>query len=319
MDGEGSVLMIEDPLFAGTLPPSHTDDPMIDSDDPPEVDFDQPYRGELGFGRWGRYRRPHPITGEIMEFTRCSTVAAAVQSTFALDRWQRGRLIKGLADRPDLVELAQGIEVDDMRALEKISDRAQESAGVHTGADKGTALHRFAELLDGGRRVSRMISEKNQNDLDAYRDALDRNGLIVRPDLMERVVWVDDLEVCGRLDRVYQIITSDARILYVVGDLKTSQHDPIKFSAVSVAVQLSIYSRATFFEVGNGTGLWESPPVPVDQEFGLVIHFPSGSARAQVFEVDLTLGWELAGMAMRIRDLNSARGRSRLVRPYRRR
>lgn len=312
--------MIEDPLFAGTLPPDgHPDDPMIDSDDPPSVDFDQPYRGELGFGRWGRYRRPHPITGEIMEFTRCSTVAAAVQSTFALDRWQRGRLIKGLAGRPDLVELAQGIEVDDMRALEKISERAQESAGVHNGADKGTALHRFAELIDGGRVLPRAISEVNRNDLGAYRDALDRNGLIALPELMERVVWVDDLEVCGRLDRIYQITTADGEILFVVGDLKTSQHDPIKYSAVSVAVQLSIYSRARFFEVGNGTGLWEPPPVPVDQDLGLVIHFPSGSARAQVFEVDLGLGWELAGMAMRIRDLNSARGRSRLVRPYRRR
>lgn len=312
--------MIEDPLFAGTLPPDgHLDDPMIDSDDPPSVDFDQPYRGELGFGRWGRYRRPHPITGEIMEFTRCSTVAAAVQSTFALDRWQRGRLIKGLAGRPDLVELAQGIEVDDMRALEKISERAQESAGVHNGADKGTALHRFAELIDGGRVLPRAISEVNRNDLGAYRDALDRNGLIALPELMERVVWVDDLEVCGRLDRIYQITTADGEILFVVGDLKTSQHDPIKYSAVSVAVQLSIYSRARFFEVGNGTGLWEPPPVPVDQDLGLVIHFPSGSARAQVFEVDLGLGWELAGMAMRIRDLNSARGRSRLVRPYRRR
>lgn len=312
--------MIEDPLFAGTLPPDgHPDDPMIDSDDPPSVDFDQPYRGELGFGRWGRYRRPHPITGEIMEFTRCSTVAAAVQSTFALDRWQRGRLIKGLAGRPDLVELAQGIEVDDMRALEKISERAQESAGVHNGADKGTALHRFAELIDGGRVLPRAISEVNRNDLGAYRDALDRNGLIALPELMERVVWVDDLEVCGRLDRIYQITTAENEILFVVGDLKTSQHDPIKYSAVSVAVQLSIYSRARFFEVGNGTGLWEPPPVPVDQDLGLVIHFPSGSARAQVFEVDLGLGWELAGMAMRIRDLNSARGRSRLVRPYRRR
>lgn len=311
--------MIEDPLFAGTLPPSHPDDPMIDSDDPPSVDFDQPYRGELGFGRWGRYRRPHPITGEIMEFTRCSTVAAAVQSTFALDRWQRGRLIKGLAGRPDLVELAQGIEVDDMRALEKISERAQESAGVHNGADKGTALHRFAELIDGGRSLPRAISEVNRNDLGAYRAALDRNGLIALPELMERVVWVDDLEVCGRLDRIYQITTAENEILFVVGDLKTSQHDPIKYSAVSVAVQLSIYSRARFFEVGNGTGLWEPPPVPVDQDLGLVIHFPSGSARAQVFEVDLGLGWELAGMAMRIRDLNSARGRSRLVRPYRRR
>lgn len=309
--------MIEDPLFAGTLPPDHPDDPGLDPQDPPEVDFDQPYRGQLGFGRWGRYRRPHPITGEIKEFTRCSTVAAAVQSTFALDRWQRGRLIYGLVRRMDLVELAQGYDLDDMGSFESISERAQESAGVHTGADKGSALHRFAEIIDGGRELPRVISEKNRNDLDAYREVIDRNRLIVRPDLMERVVWVGDLEVCGRLDRIYKIITSSGQILFVVGDLKTSQHDPIKFSAVSVAVQLSIYSRATFFEVGNGTGLWEPPPVPVDQDLGLVIHFPSGSGRAEVFEVDLGLGWELAGMAMRIRDLNSARGRSRLVRPYR--
>jgi hypothetical protein len=210
-----------------------------------------------------------------------------------------------------------------MQALEKISDRAQETAGVHNGADKGTALHRFAELMDGGRPIPRQISAANRQDLASYQNVINANGLIAQKELMERVVWVDDLEVCGRLDRIYRVITKDGRVLFVIGDLKTSQHNPIKFSAVSVAVQLSIYSRASFFEVGNGTGVWETPPIAIDQDFGVVIHFPSTSSaeetprQAQVYEVNLELGWELAGMAMRIRELNSARGRSRLVKPYR--
>ena len=303
--------MIEDPLFAGVLAPEGSSEVLRES-----IDLDNPYRGKLGFGRWGRYRRPHPVTGEIKEFTRCSTVADAVQSTFALDRWQRGRLIYGLVRRMDLIELAQGYDLDDMAAFEEISDRAQESAGVHEKADKGSALHRFAEIVDEGRELPRVISAANREDVAAYRSALLGNGLTVRPDLMERVIHVDALGVCGRLDRIYEI-EIDGRKIYVVGDLKTSQHNPVKYSAVSVAVQLSIYSRADYFEIGNGSGTWERPPVPIDQGLGLILHFPSGSGHAEVFEVDLELGWELAGMAVRIRELNSSRGRSKLIRPYR--
>ena len=305
-------MVIEDPLFAGVLAPEGSSEVPRET-----VDLDQPYRGKLGFGRWGRYRRPHPVTGEIREYTRCSTVADAVQSNFALDRWQRGRLIYGLVRRMDLVELAQGYDLDDMESFESISERAQEFAGVHEKADKGSALHRFAEIIDGGHELPKVISTVNREDVAAYRSALIENGLLVRPDLMERVIYVEALNVCGRLDRVYEIQATDGRRIYVVGDLKTSQHNPIKFSAVGVAVQLSIYSRADYFEIGNGSGRWERPPVQIDQNLGLILHFPSGSGQAEVYEVDLELGWELAGMAVRIRELNSARGRSRLIRPYR--
>jgi len=305
-------VVIEDPLFAGVLAPEGSSEVPRET-----VDLDQPYRGKLGFGRWGRYRRPHPVTGEIREYTRCSTVADAVQSNFALDRWQRGRLIYGLVRRMDLVELAQGYDLDDMESFESISERAQEFAGVHEKADKGSALHRFAEIIDGGHELPKVISTVNREDVAAYRSALIENGLLVRPDLMERVIYVEALNVCGRLDRVYEIQATDGRRIYVVGDLKTSQHNPIKFSAVGVAVQLSIYSRADYFEIGNGSGRWERPPVQIDQNLGLILHFPSGSGQAEVYEVDLELGWELAGMAVRIRELNSARGRSRLIRPYR--
>ena len=305
-------MVIEDPLFAGVLAPEGSSEVPRET-----VDLDQPYRGKLGFGRWGRYRRPHPVTGEIREYTRCSTVADAVQSSFALDRWQRGRLIYGLVRRMDLVELAQGYDLDDMESFESISERAQEFAGVHEKADKGSALHRFAEIIDGGHELPKVISTVNREDVAAYRSALIENGLLVRPDLMERVIYVEALNVCGRLDRVYEIQTTDGRRIYVVGDLKTSQHNPIKYSAVGVAVQLSIYSRADYFEVGNGSGTWERPPVPIDQDLGLIVHFPSGSGHAEIYEVDLQLGWELAGMAVRIRELNSSRGRSKLIRPYR--
>jgi hypothetical protein len=316
--------MIEDSLFAGVLAPDENDESQSQEERGDLIDLDTPYRGELGFGRWGRYRRPHPVTGKIEEFTRCSTVANAVQSTFALDRWQRGRLIYGLARRPDLIELAQGFELDDWRSFERISERAQEAAGANIKADKGTSLHRFAEIADGGRALPRQVSEANRKDVNAYRGALETNRLIVRPELMERVVFVESLGVCGRLDRIYQINTSQSTAhggtygpIFVVGDLKTSQHSPLEYSAVSVAVQLAIYSRADFFEIGDGTGEWERPPISVDQNFGLVVHFPSGSAHAEVFEVDLQLGWELAGMAMRIRELNSSQGKSQLVKPYR--
>lgn len=302
---------IDDPLFAGV------DAPDVELDESGEsVDLTYPFRGAAGFGRWQRYRRPHPITGEIAEYTRCSTVAEVVQSTFALDRWQRGRLVKGMAARPDLCELAQGIEMDSAQELERIADRALEFSGAKSKADKGTALHKFAEILDSGGQLPREVSRANRDDLDAYLEEIKLKRLGIRTDLMERVVWVEQINVMGRLDRIYAAACRGGRIRFVVGDLKTSQHNPLKYSATSVAVQLSIYSRASHFETEHGSGKWEPPPVKVDQDVGLIAHFSSGSAKAQILAVDLNLGWELAQMAMRIRELNSAKGRAQLIRPY---
>jgi hypothetical protein len=305
------VTEIDDPLFAGV------DEPAFELDESGElVDLTYPFRGAAGYGRWKRYRRPHPITGKIDEYPRCSSIAKLVQSTFALDRWQRGRLIKGLAARPDLIELAQGIEMDSTAALEAIADRALEFSGAHVKADKGTALHKFAEIVDSGGQLPKEISKANRADVNAYRAEVELKRLDVRLDLMERVVWVEEINVMGRLDRIYVINTLDGRTFYVVGDLKTSQHDPLKYSATSVAVQLAIYSRASHFETAFGSGEWEAPPVPVNQDVGLIAHFSSGSAKAEIFEVNLNLGWELAQTAMRLRELNSAKGRAQLIRPY---
>ena len=70
-----------------------------------EADSALPYAGSAGFGRYGHYRRPHPLTGVVSDFPRVSTVCKAVKDTYALDIWQRRMLVKGLAERPGLLDL----------------------------------------------------------------------------------------------------------------------------------------------------------------------------------------------------------------------
>jgi hypothetical protein len=73
--------------------------------------------------RWGRYIIPDPETGEDREWTRATTIAGVLPDRFNLERWGERMVAYGLAQRDDLLLLAQSVQDPkaDKRKLDRIA------------------------------------------------------------------------------------------------------------------------------------------------------------------------------------------------------
>jgi hypothetical protein len=98
--------------------------------------------------RWGRYIIPDPETGEDREWTRATTIAGVLPDRFNLERWGERMVAFGLAQRDDLLLLAQSIQDPkaEKHKLNKIARDAKSQAQAGAKANIGTALHAFTEL-----------------------------------------------------------------------------------------------------------------------------------------------------------------------------
>lgn len=242
----------------------------------------------------GRYKLPDPETGKAKTWTRVTNHVRAVEDSFGLDRWMQRMVATGLVARPDLYALAAS-QLDDRAALDDTCGAAREAAKSSAGANHGTALHRFTELVDLGEPVP---AGPWDDDLDAYRCALNDAGVMPLVDWLERIVVVPEIGVAGRFDKLVRLEGFDAPM---VADVKTGQikgDDPAK-AAGEWAVQLACYSRATHAWVPE-RGEYEPMP-PVDTERGLVIWLPAGTGTCHLLLVDLTAGWEGAQLAASVR------------------
>ena len=102
--------------------------------------------------RWGRYLLPVPGQLKPVAHTRVTTLVKALDDTSNLEKWACRMTALGLAERADLRALVASHR-DDKAALNRVVDQAKEAARSGAGANTGTALHRFAELVDAGMDV----------------------------------------------------------------------------------------------------------------------------------------------------------------------
>lgn len=234
--------------------------------------------------RWGRPLIQPPDGGKPIPYTRVTTVAKTLEDEGGLAKWKMRMTALGLVARPDLhalVATANG----DKGTLDRLCDEALEAAGGSVRANLGTALHAATEHLDRGGDPGEMI-DALRPDLDAYSAAT--AGLGIDPAHVERFVVLDDeWQVAGTFDRL--VTLPDGRL--VVADIKTGTD--LRYSWRSIAVQLALYSRGTYYDDGARTHMPE-----VDPGVGLVIHLPAGEGRCDLWEVDLVQGWEAAERSM---------------------
>ena len=190
-----------------------------------------------------------------------------------------------MAQRPDLSAAVAAATDDDKAVLDALCEQALEAGGSSTSATLGTALHKFAERVDGGEDVS-IVPAAWRDDIAAYTEALASAGINVV--LIEQVCVCPELEVAGTFDRIVEL---DGRS-YIL-DLKTGQS--LDFSWGGIAIQLSIYSRAeTIYDPEAKT---HSPMPAVDRERAIVAHVPAGQAKCDLYLVDIEAGWEGALLA----------------------
>lgn len=240
---------------------------------------------------WGRYKLPDPDTGEERAWTRATTFAESVEDSFGLTKWKMRSVAVGLSKRPDLVTLAETLDVDeDKKQLEDVCEQALNIAGANSRSNLGTALHRMTERLDRGERLR--VPEKYKPDMDAYFALKSEAGLQTTPRYIERITVVPELGVAGTMDRIVRL---DGKVY--IADVKTGN---LEHAWKKIAIQLALYSHGRALW-DDRNGVWEKIP-PVDQSQAIVIEIPVGSGTAALWWVDIAKGWEAAQKCTWVRE-----------------
>lgn len=269
---------------------------------------------EIVFNRWGQYANLPPIPGDkrSRNWTRASTLKDILGDKRNLDLWSQRQVLRGIAMSPRLIapvqdEIAAGeIDFDEKKIkdwLNSICDKARGVAGSYEGSDTGTAFHSAAEKYDAGNpftitEIMNDLDDQQATMLAAYAKSLKEHEIKPIGHLMERVICVPELKIAGRLDRVYQ----DSDGILKIGDLKSQKWEPGAFDAIALCVQLAIYANASWMLDEQA---WEWVPFPEDisRETGMIMWVPAKQPGvAEVYDIDLEWGWELAQVSFRIRN-----------------
>jgi len=245
---------------------------------------------------YGRYRLIHPVTGKKQAWQRCTTFAKMLEDTFGLGKWQRRMAAKGLALRPDLLDMIATLEVkQDSQRMDLLLEQAMDAAGQKVAANQGTVCHKHTEDVDRGDSLDD-VPPKYRADVTAYVKAIRDAGITIVPELIERITAVPDLGVGGTLDRVVRDRHGKYRIL----DVKTGNMD---FGQLGICVQLAVYAAgvntAGVYDLDTGT--WQQGP-KVETDYALVAHIPVGSGTCELLKVPIDTGWEAVQTAVQVRD-----------------
>jgi hypothetical protein len=253
-----------------------------------------------------RYGRPgiRPVDGgELVYYTRASTVGKALDDTEALTQWKLRMSCIGLASRKDLI-FAANAHRNDRDMMTDIVSQAMDAAESNAAATSGTALHDALHALDEGREVR--VPDDYLPDLDAYRQAM--QGL----EVVDAEVFVvnDELQVAGTYDRLVRlknpVVAPDGQLLpagtLISADIKTGKS--IAHGHTAWSCQVSIYSRSVPYDIETET---RRDVAPAHGGWGLVIHVPVLKGTATLYWIDLNRGWEFAKLAMTVRQVRKAK------------
>lgn len=255
--------------------------------------------------RWGRYALPSlDGSGKTYGRVRCTTFAKSVEDFYNLSAWSERQVAYGLSLRPDLLALAgSATGGDDKDTLTPVVDQAKEAAASKAGANRGTALHAVTHQVKQGRLLSDFPVEFHADVL-AYAAKLKELGIQTLPELTERIVLNDYYDVAGTFDDIVRL--PDGTL--AVGDLKTQKS--LDF-ALGIAVQLAVYANARWL-FDPATKSYEPMP-EVRKDKALIFHVRPGSGVCEVYEINIAIGWWIAGLCA---DVRQARQIKQLVKPF---
>ena len=234
-------------------------------------------------------------------YTRVSTLAETLDDKQGLMDWSAANAAIGVVRNPaiyaQVAHLASAHRdpwqvPEAKKALKPLVAQAQQVAGSDDGAGMGTAFHGLAELVDRGQEPE-FAPPPLRPWLDAYRDVLGDWEVLDT----EVFVVADEVQSAGSLDRLLRH-RGTGRI--VVGDVKTGRSEPD--FPLKTTIQVAIYAHGQRYDQETGA---RAPLHPeIDLHNGLLIHVPvrSGEPRCGLYPLDLTRGWELAQMAVRVRE-----------------
>lgn len=276
----------------------------------------QETRREIGRDQYTRPLIQTPA-GKLVAYTRSSTLGKALDDETGLTKWKQRMTAIGIASRPDLV-LAVNAHRMSKDKLGDLVEQGMEAAQSGAAATTGTALHDLCDQYDQGQVP--YVPVEYDPDVQAYLGATACLEVVAA----EEFAVCDELRVGGTPDRIYRLraplVDTDGQVIieageYVIGDIKTGAS--LHFGHIGYSVQLAVYAHSLRYDISGGDVVpygkygqmvpigdrheWV-PGEKVSHEWGVIIHLPAGTGEATLHPVNLTVGWELAQLAVTVRE-----------------
>ncbi len=308
-----------------------TDQLFMQANETAEKVFGRTYRGryhmpllpgEQGTKSGGNYV-PRGIT-------RVTNLVGAFEDTRALNVWEQGMGLIGLAlspelyeelvllvhqardagvnfellrDYPELKEALAGAPHDQKKQELSLIGRAKQVAKAGAAAQRGTNRHTAWEHRG---KTDQLIGTPGIQACVVDAEALLADAGLKRvPRLSERIVRNTIVGAVGKFD---DVLREEKTGRLLMADLKTKA-TPF-YSWMTVDAQLATYAWAEWMLTDqwspDGGQSYEPGPVNyVDLTEGVILHVPSDGAPARLERADLVNGWEAAQLAARIIKLRS--------------
>lgn len=284
---------------------------------------------EARYGRWGRYKLTHPVTGKTVEWTRATTFAKSISDTYTLSQWAQRNVLVGATLRPDIVAAAHGKDVSkDREQLNTWTEELQQAAGSKVAANLGTAVHSFTERVDRRWKDRWDVYREDVPDefkphVRAYIMLLEEYGLEPVPHMIEFSTGVLQYEVMGTSDNCYRATKhlvlkmprGEVRLSpgeHVIGDKKTGKD--LDYGWQEICIQLALYAQGVntqgIFDWADLT--WDADPLSrfaepgtkVREDVGVILHLPvdpRSTKKPAIHGVDLESGWNAVVLCERVR------------------
>lgn len=269
-----------------------------------------------------RYRFPHPITGKVQTFRRCTNLVKAFSDQYRLQQWLERMTLLGLLENEGLLfdELAavdfSTFTEDRLHAfLREFAEKCRQAVGADKGARKGTARHLMLENFLSGGYVTGHRRMRLQ--MESLQEAMDKHHLDFVPNSSETTVWHPaGGGTVGRLDvKVMCRRTGQIGIM----DLKTQAQF---WTYQEICGQQEIYDSAPYCWEGplSAEGSWKMWTRANDltghpdgdfagKRVALLAHMAAkpgpGQLPVELHEVDLEYGARVVEQAERIVELRS--------------
>jgi hypothetical protein len=241
-----------------------------------------------------RYGRPLiNVDGKETPYTRISSYAQILEDQTGLNRWKLRTVVSGVAQRPDLVNLATA-NINNDRKLDDLAQQFLDAGGASRAANTGTAIHEMLAQLDTGAIQLDNVPDQFMPYAKAWQTCLHQFGLEVIPELVEIPLVNDKYLAAGSSDN-FLMRTSDGKLITVDKKTgKTLMPRPLAYMA-----QLALYATSMQYDIASG----ERIALPeVDLEVGYIAHIPAIGDTCTFYEVDLQAALKLCDLAMEIRN-----------------
>lgn len=218
-------------------------------------------------------------------YTRCTTYVSCLEDTYSLGDWQQRMVLIGAAMRPSLIQRVQNINPDGSpdvvkKELNAIAQEAKDAAGWKEKADRGTAFHTTAQIVDAGGQPPSYLSPETTASLNAY--------------LKATAGWEYGHIEQGMINDTYRTYGTPDRLRWIqplyggngrhprlrVTDIKTGS---IEYGWQKMELQLALYALSDLYDPDTGV----RTELDIDLEYAEVVHVPQGEGTATVYVVSI--------------------------------